>query len=523
MMPSKEPAGLDQALDAEMQDVEREPLEKGDEHMEEVEEEPLEKGEEEWRPGMRLSASHPSWMWKQNRKDLASRDGRNKAGKKIGKGTTSLNRAARRAAEQPRKNKDYWGSLAQQDSNPWQRDEGWWSNPWQRDRWEHSWERDDGWWEHFLEWEQSEREHSDPCEREERARSSGFRRRRRRSRRTRHSPTRSQSPCSDQRSEGSVTASPRSVASAGSGRSSSTLGKGKKLVWQKKEQDRQAWLQEKEKTGLADIPEEDDRPFSKMLEEMKKKEAEKEEAPPAPLEKGTEAAASTSPLEKGTEAAASTASPFSPVDTKTEPLEKGTEAAASTSPLEKGTPVDTKTEPLEKGAEAAASTSPLEKGTPASSAAPPLKKGKVMVDFYNVLFTGSTIPPGSLAAILLLQEAGWQPVICSFCGRDRSKEVQKTLDLYQTLRSLEVIFTNDRNGLRSKGSLCVEYGCKALFDDSMDILQGALDWDLPNQSTIPTALVVGKARRNCLWELEAGSGSLSGKTRYLGGNLEEIG
>ena len=106
---------------------------------------------------MRLSASHPSWMWKQNRKDLASRDGRNKAGKKI-------------------------------------------------------------------------------------------RRRRRRRRRTREG----QSPCSDQRSEGSVTASPRSVASAGSGRSSSTLGKGKKLVWQKKEQDRQAWLQAKDKTGLQD-------------------------------------------------------------------------------------------------------------------------------------------------------------------------------------------------------------------------------------------------------------------------------
>ena len=72
-------------------------------------------------------------------------DGRNKAGKKIGKGTTSLNRAARRAAEQPRKNKDYWGSLAQQHSNPWQRDEGWWSNPWQRGWWEHSWERGHSW------------------------------------------------------------------------------------------------------------------------------------------------------------------------------------------------------------------------------------------------------------------------------------------------------------------------------------------------------------------------------------------
>ena len=62
-----------------MQDVKTEPLEKGeDEDMEDVVEELLK--EDEWRPGMKLNPSHPSWMWKQNRKDLASKEGRNKAG-----------------------------------------------------------------------------------------------------------------------------------------------------------------------------------------------------------------------------------------------------------------------------------------------------------------------------------------------------------------------------------------------------------------------------------------------------------
>ncbi len=124
------PKGLHMALD-EMEDEELEDVE--------MERDPLEKGEEtEWRPGMRLTTSHPSWMWKNTRKDLASRENRNKAGKKRGAGTTSQNRAARQAVEQPRKNLDYWGSQVQQNSNPWQRDEDWCSNPWQRD---------EGWWE----------------------------------------------------------------------------------------------------------------------------------------------------------------------------------------------------------------------------------------------------------------------------------------------------------------------------------------------------------------------------------------
>ena len=69
-------------------------------------------------------------------------------------------------------------------------------------------------------------------------------------------------------------------------------------MWKKKEV---------EGSGLAEIPEEDDKPFTKMLEELKLKEA-------APLEKGTGSA-----------------------DTKTEPLEKGT-GAAKTEPLEQELP-----------------------------------------------------------------------------------------------------------------------------------------------------------------------------------------
>ena len=54
---------LDKALD-EMEDEEKEDVE-----MEDVEREPLEKGKEtEWRPGMRLTTSHPSWMWKTTEK-----------------------------------------------------------------------------------------------------------------------------------------------------------------------------------------------------------------------------------------------------------------------------------------------------------------------------------------------------------------------------------------------------------------------------------------------------------------------
>ena len=261
--------------------------------------------------------------------------------------------------------------------------------------------------------------------------------------------------------------------SEGSGRSSQR----KKLMWRQKELEveRKAWLDTHEKK-LEEIPE-DDKPFTTMLKEMreKSKPLEKgsdssqplEDTKTEPLEKGTEASASSAPpLEKGTEAAAS----------KTQPLEKGTEASAcKTEPLEKGTEASaSKTEPLEKGTETSASSAPpLEKGSDKSAL--PLKKGKVMVDYYNVLFVGSTIPPGSLSAILLLQEGGFQPVICSFCGKEREADVMATLQKYELLKDLELIFTNQRTGSKGKGAICVSEEMVALFDDSKDILQDTLE------------------------------------------------
>ena len=351
MLNSKEPAGLDKALE---EDVEMEG--------EETDEEPLGKGsqETEWRPGMKLTTSHPSWMWKNNRQDLASRENMNKAGKRWGKGTTSQNRAARRKFEQPRKNIDYWGeavvNASSSSSNPWQRDEGWWEDGW----WSDPWQRDDGWsdnpWERDDDcpWERDEDSPppldpppldgdgtDNPCEREEEdAASTGHRRRRRRRRR------RDQSAGSQ-----------RSVSETGSEASAGRQER-KRMVWRKRDKQN---LQPLEKGS--DIT-------------------------PAPLEKGPIVDTKTEPLEKGTVAAASTAPPLEKgsditpeplekgavVDTKTEPLEKGTAAAASTAPpLEKGS--DITPEPLEKGAVVDTKTEPLEKGTAASgSNEEPLEK-----------------------------------------------------------------------------------------------------------------------------------------------------
>ena len=149
------------------------------------------------------------------------------------------------------------------------------------------------------------------------------------------------------------------------------------------------------------------------------------------------------PLEKGTGADASSAS----ADTKTEPLEKGTGAA--------------KTEPLEKGKESVAS----------SAAAAPLEKGKVLVDYYGVLFVESTILPTSLQAIMPL--AGYTPVICSFCYARRQREVEDTLDKYESLRDLQREFTNDRHGQNNKGNIGLRLGAMAMFDDGADLLQAA--------------------------------------------------
>lgn len=93
------PKGLFEALPGES----KPPLKKGRERSktplrkgEDQAKPPLKKGEESederWWPEKRLSISDPDWMWKMNRKWRAEIPGRNKAGRKVGKGTTSLKR-----------------------------------------------------------------------------------------------------------------------------------------------------------------------------------------------------------------------------------------------------------------------------------------------------------------------------------------------------------------------------------------------------------------------------------------------
>ena len=93
---------------------------------------PLQQGDDEWWPGKTLTTKSPSWMWKTNRKHLAKGDNKNKAGKKLGKGTTSNIRKLQRLHLQDK----------QPEENSWER--GGWENSWERGEWEDSWERD-GW------------------------------------------------------------------------------------------------------------------------------------------------------------------------------------------------------------------------------------------------------------------------------------------------------------------------------------------------------------------------------------------
>ena len=92
----------------------------------------MQQGDDEWWPGKTLTTKSPSWMWKTNRKHLAKGDNKNKAGKKLGKGTTSNIRKLQRLHLQDK----------QPEENSWER--GGWENSWERGEWEDSWERD-GW------------------------------------------------------------------------------------------------------------------------------------------------------------------------------------------------------------------------------------------------------------------------------------------------------------------------------------------------------------------------------------------
>ena len=120
---------------------------------------PLEKGEARY-TGMRLTKEGPSWMWKQLRIDLAKGEDRNKAGRKLGQGTTSRARRLKRIGKTRKDQPALEDEVEDWNWNAWKRDE--W-NPHQEDeveeqeqcRWNWPWDareyEDRGWLNQPLE------------------------------------------------------------------------------------------------------------------------------------------------------------------------------------------------------------------------------------------------------------------------------------------------------------------------------------------------------------------------------------
>ena len=69
----------------------------------------------------------------------------------------------------------------------------------------------------------------------------------------------------------------------------------------------------------------------------------------------------------------------------------------------------------------------------------------------------------------------FSPSSVLFVAKRERAEVRATLQKYELLKGLEVIFTNQRTGSRSKGAICVSEKMLALFDDCADILQDTLE------------------------------------------------
>ena len=102
---------------------------------------------------------------------------------------------------------------------------------------------------------------------------------------------------------------------------------------------------------------------------------------------------------------------------------------------------------------------------------------RVMVDFHNTLETGNRITNCNEQALVKLLGAGYQVCVCSWCFRNRAREVQATLDRYPWVsRVWKIKCTEKRtNDPESKSSLCRAWAIKALFDDSKDILEETLE------------------------------------------------
>ena len=404
---------------------------------------PLGEGDADWWPGKTLTTSSPSWMWKLNRKHLAKGDDRNKAGKKVGKGTTSTKRKLQRLhlqPDQPGENSwerdDSWERDGSWEDDSWESDYSWergwwknWGNSWERGELANSWERDDGWWVKDA-WDDEEEEEEQE----------GGRKRR---------PPTPPKPCRKGRSRSSSNSS-RGSRESDASMASSSSGRGPiyriprpkvRKEWRKKEEARLAWHEScNEKKELGKIPEE----------------REKDEAP---LEKGT-ATSGQEPLEKGQAAPAAPAAPAAASAAPAAP-------AASAAPAAPGASAEASA----ATAATAASGAPAAPAASAVEQATPLRKGKVMVDFHWTLEVHGKITQHNRSAMKELLEKGFEVVICTWCFTQRRKEVLATLEKEDWFTKVTFTSTTERIGAGGKAALCNQYGCTTIFDDGLDIIK----------------------------------------------------
>ena len=138
-----------------------------------------------------------------------------------------------------------------------------------------------------------------------------------------------------------------------------------------------------------------------------------------------------------------------------------------------GTPEKGKEPEKNEPGTASGSRSTLEEGETISRG--DLKR--VMVDFHNTLETGNIITKSNGEALVKLLDAGYQVCICSYCFENRRGKVERQLNEQPWRdRVWKVMFTQKRvKHPEAKSSLCRVWGMKALFDDSWDILEDALE------------------------------------------------
>ena len=425
---------------------------------------PLPQGCSGYQEGMVLNKDSPSWLWKSLRKHLAKGDNKNKAGKKLGAGTTSLTRKEKRRHLQPENRAESNGPTYDWDQwNSWER--GWDDDG---SQW-HSW----GWtaqdWSGGS-WHQPRRRNQ--------SRSSSRSRSQRSQSPLQRGKVRLQSAergASGSESDDSMSGrspSPSPSCSSSSCNYRPPLRKGSK-EWKVREAARQQWHDK----SLQDTPTIAEEPAAEGAKDVP---VEKGAAEKAPWEKGAQEKA---PVEKGAEEKAKEKQPLEKgqqekgaikIEVKKEQPEEKAPAkndAETNVPLKKGPKEQT---PLKKGDGAASSSSAA--ATSSSSAAPAKSQPHVMVDYHNVLSLDDYISPQRSAAMVKLLDAGVKVTVCSWCYRNRAAKVMGHMRRQPWFGRLEACFTTEhRTGPTGKSGICKERGCQAIMDDSGDILEAALE------------------------------------------------